>query len=172
MKRGPHSSGPLAKPQFGTALVFEAGGRVCALPVEAVQEVAPMCQLFKPPGLSGLLEGFLNLRGAAVPVLRLDRLFNLHPVTPGLHTPLIVLKARRRPLALLVDQALDVTEAAEQDLVETPGDAVFQGCSPAMFRLADRTVHLLEPERLLLKQEQERISELQQQAQRRLDGRE
>ena len=51
-----------------------------------------MATLFAPPGLPAGLAGFLDLRGTAVPIVRLDRLFDLPELRPGLHTPMIVLR--------------------------------------------------------------------------------
>ena len=63
-------------------LVFHTSGLSCAFPLEAVREIVPMARLSSPPGLPSGLEGFLDLRGIAVPIVRLDRLFDLpaqHP---------------------------------------------------------------------------------------------
>ena len=51
-----------------------------------------MASLFRPPTIPSLLEGFLNLRGTAVPVLSLGRLFGLHERPLELHTPLVILR--------------------------------------------------------------------------------
>jgi hypothetical protein len=58
-------------------LLFHLSGQSAAFPVANVHSVAPMASLARPPGLPSVLEGILNLGGAAVPVLRLDRLFHL-----------------------------------------------------------------------------------------------
>src|SRR5271154_6688748 len=81
-------------------LVFHACGLDCAFPLEAVLEVAPMATLFSPPGLPSGLEGFLDLRGIAVPIVRLDRLFDFPDWRPGLHTPMIVLRAASGPVGV------------------------------------------------------------------------
>src|SRR5271154_5324993 len=84
-------------------LVFHSSGLHCAFPLEAVREIVPMATLSTPPGLPSGLAGVLNLRGTAVPIVRLDRLFDLAEQRPGLHTPMIVLHRALGPIGILVD---------------------------------------------------------------------
>ena len=72
-------------------LLFHVGGEEYGIPLRHLQEVVLMARLSRSPGLPGILAGFLNLGGSAIPVLRLDRLLGLSEQTPGLYTPLIVL---------------------------------------------------------------------------------
>ena len=83
-------------------VVFHASGLDCAFPLETVKGIVPMAMLSTPPGLPSCLAGFLNLRGTAIPILRLDRLFNLPEQLPGLYTPLIILRAADSPAGVLV----------------------------------------------------------------------
>ena len=127
-----------------------------------------MAQLARPPGLPALLEGFLNLRGEAVPVVRLRRLFGLPEASPGLYTPMVVLKGREGPLALLVDEVSGVLSASEEAGLPVQEGHAFNDCVEAEVVLDGRAVHLLSTDRLLLEQERRRIAELQVVAQRRL----
>lgn len=147
-------------------LIFRLGGEECAFPVKSVREVVPMVQLVRPPGLPALLEGFLNLRGEAVPVVRLRRLFGLPEGALGLYTPVVILK--EGPLALLVDEVSGVLSASEEAGLPVQEGNTFNDCVEAEVVLNGRTVHLLSTDRLLLEQERRRIAELQVEAQRRL----
>ena len=84
-------------------LVFHSSGLDCAFPLEAVREIVPMARLSSPPGLPSGLLGFLDLRGTAIPIVRLDRLFDLPEQKPGLHTPMIILRGVLGPIGILVD---------------------------------------------------------------------
>ena len=64
-------------------LIFHTSGLDCAFPLEAVQEIVPMATLYCPPGMPSGLAGFLDLRGTAVPIIRVDRLFDLPSRIPG-----------------------------------------------------------------------------------------
>lgn len=148
-------------------LIFQVAGELCAFPVEAVREILPMAALARSPGQLPILEGFLNLRGAAVPVLRLDRLFGYPAREPGLYTPLVLLGGRA-PLALLVDGVLAMEAVASESIMPVPANGSFNNCLEAEFVLDGRTVHVLSPERILLEQERRRIAEFQAAAERRL----
>src|SRR5712692_1385646 len=102
-------------PSRRTLLVFQFGGQACALPVEDVLEIVPMALVGRPPGLVSFVEGFLNLRGTAVAVLRPDLLFRLPPKAPELYTPLIIVRGTGCPLASMaerVDQIASVPAEA------------------------------------------------------------
>ncbi|MBI2504469.1 MAG: chemotaxis protein CheW [Candidatus Latescibacteria bacterium] len=150
------------------AVVFRLAGQACALPLERVQEVLPMATLLRPPGLPALLEGFLNLGGAAVPVIHLCRLFGLPWEAPGLYTPLLVVSGHPGPLALLVDEVTDLLSVDQKALVQVREDQVFNDCVEAEIDLGDRTLHLLSPDRLLLEEERQRVAALREAAQERL----
>lgn len=148
-------------------LVFQLGQQRCGLPVEKVQEIVPMAALVCPPGLPSLLEGFLNLRGTAVPVVRLDRLFRLPPWSPGLYTPLVVVRGGAHPMALLAGRVDSVVRAPESAWLPVEAEHCFNDCTEAEVLLEPdgEPIHLLSCERLLLEQERRRIAELQATAQ-------
>lgn len=144
-------------------LVFEICGNLCGVPASAVQEIVPMAALAQLPGQPGILAGFLNLRGSAVPVLRLNRLFQFPAATPGLHNSLIVL---HRSTALLVDSVIDLVAHADGDLLPVAAGNCFAECAVAQFPYQGRSGHVLSAERLLLEKERRCVAELQAQAQR------
>ncbi len=150
-------------------LIFQLGEHVCGLPVAAVQEVLPLALLARPPGMAPLLEGFLNLRGTAVPVLRTHRLFALAAKTPGLYTPLVLLKNGGFPLALLVDTLLQVAAIPGDAFLPVRDKSCFNDCAEAEVAQEAQRVHVLSPERLLLEEERRRLAELQAMEQRRLE---
>ena len=71
-------------------LAFELSESVFAVPLEEVHSIVHLPALSRPPGMPVLLEGFLNLRGKVVPVVRLDRLFELPEKGLGPYTILLV----------------------------------------------------------------------------------
>ncbi len=149
-------------------MAFRVRGQSCALPLEWVREIVHMALLSRPPGLPSILDGFLNLQGTTLPVLRLDRLFNLPEQSPGLYTPLVILRNPDPPLALLVDEVNGVFSVSAEDLLPVRETDLFNGCVEAEVVLNGQTVHLLSLERLLLEQERRRIAEFQALEQQRL----
>src|SRR5580692_7413513 len=108
-------------------LIFHSSGLDCAFPLESVREVAPMATLSSPPGLPSGLAGFLDLRGAAVPILRLDRFFGLAEHEAGFHTPIIVLRGVLAPIGVLVDSVRSIIPTPSSGLLDIPLDNTFKG---------------------------------------------
>ncbi len=111
-------------------LVFHSSGLDCAFPLEAVREIVPMARLSSPPGLPSGLAGFLDLRGTAIPIVRLDRLFDLPEQQPGLHTPMIVLRGVLGPIGILVDSV--------RGIVPVPSARFWRYPKTALSRVARR----------------------------------
>jgi purine-binding chemotaxis protein CheW len=162
-------------------LIFQLASHWAALPLEAVERITPMAQVARPPGLPTPLEGVLNLAGAAVPVLRLDRLFGLPPQTLGLYSALIVLRGgvlrggvlsggAGQHIAIVADRASEVISISQTALLPLGEQCVFNDCATAALRRGDALVHLLSPARLLLEQERRSLAEFQSLAQQRLEG--
>lgn len=126
-----------------------------------------MASLARPPGIPSLLEGFLNLRGCATPVLRLDRLFRSASWSAGLYTPLVVLRGRVHPMALLVERVEGIVSAPDAALLPIQAGHCFNDCTEAevVSEPGSPPIHLISGERLLLAQEQSRIDELRATAQ-------
>src|ERR1700683_1631447 len=101
-------------------LVFHSSGLDCAFPLEAVREICPMARLSSPPGLPSGLAGLLNLRGTAIPIIRMDRLFDLPEQQMGLHTPMIVLRGVLGPIGILAESVRSIVPVDSSQLLEIP----------------------------------------------------
>ena len=55
-------------------LAFGTCEKECALPLEDIQEIVLMAWLSRPPSMASILEGFLNLRGVAIPVVSVSHI--------------------------------------------------------------------------------------------------
>jgi purine-binding chemotaxis protein CheW len=159
-------------------LVFTFAGLTCALPLSDVQEVVPMALLSTPPGLPLLLEGFLNLRGAAVPVLRLARLFGFPPGSLHLETRLLILRQRQAGegaeppsslLGLLVDSVREIIQEDPEKWVPVAPSALLNDCCVAQTGLGGSAIYLLSAERLLTSQERQTLARLEVERQNRFD---
>jgi purine-binding chemotaxis protein CheW len=150
-------------------LVFDISGKFCALPVEDLLEIVPMASLSRPPSMPTIMEGFLNLRGTAVPVVSLSRMFRLQERPLELHTPIIVVRGRRCPLAFLVDHVTQILSLSVENAVPLQRDHSFNDCAEAQVATTEHVVHILSPERLLIEKERQCLSEFQAMEQRRLN---
>ena len=106
-------------------LVFEVAGQRYGLAVADVQELLRAVALTPLPRAPDVVEGAINLRGRAVPVLDLRRRFGLPPKPPEPADHLVVARAGGRLVALRVDRALDLArpaaEAVEDARAALPG---------------------------------------------------
>jgi purine-binding chemotaxis protein CheW len=148
-------------------LTFHSAGRTLALPVSAVRELVPMALLACPPGLPAILAGFLNLRGSAVPIVRLDRLLGLPEADPVLYSALIILQ-EEVAIGLLVDGIKEVASPEDRSSLPMRKTQLFNDCAEAELEVNGVQVYLLSPKNLLLEQERQSLVEFQAVAQRRL----
>jgi purine-binding chemotaxis protein CheW len=155
----------------GPLVLFATGGAVCALPRECVRALLPLPRLDAPPGLPEPLAGFLNLGGAAVPVVELARLLEAPPGKPHPYRHLILLEEQTTgggaPLALLVDRVLDVLPPGAPLRPVAP-ESSLNGLILGNLEVGDLTASLLDPDRLLLAEEAAVLGALTAQARARL----
>ena len=149
-------------------LIFHSSGLDCAFPLEAVLEIVPIARLSCPPGLPSGLAGFSDLRGTAIPIVRLDRLFDLPEQQAGLHTPMIVLRGVLGPIGILVDSVRGIVPVHSVRLLDIPEDRTFQGCATAVVQLDDALIHVLSPVALLTANEDRLLSDYGAKSQARL----
>lgn len=149
-------------------LVFSVSGQAYALPLGTVQEIVPMAALSRPPGMPALLAGFLNLGGQAIAVLRLDQMFSLPDLTPGLYTPLVIVRLAEGLLALMVEKVSRIVTVFDSAMVPIREQDSFNDCAEGLINSAEGTVLLLSAERLLLEKERQCLANLEAQEQERL----
>lgn len=158
----------MPQPGICHLLAFQVAGISCAIRLENVGEVLPLAMLSRPPGMPRMLEGFLNLGGTAVPVLRLDRLFGFKEQSLERYTPLIVLHGARCPLALLVERVDAVLSLPVSALAPLDDKDSFKSCAEGVIHTNGGALQLLSTERMFLKKEQECVAEFQAREQQRL----
>jgi purine-binding chemotaxis protein CheW len=149
-------------------LIFHSSGLGCAFPLEAVLEIVPIAQLSTPPGLPSILAGFLDRSGTAIPIVLLDRLFNLPEQPRGLNTPFIILRGVDSPVGFLVGAVRQIVSTTSATFLPLPEKHLFHDCATATVEVDGDVFHLLSPERILLENERRMLAEFQIVAQDRL----
>jgi purine-binding chemotaxis protein CheW len=150
-------------------LVVQVGEHFCGIAAAGVEELVFLPALTRVAGQPAVLEGFMNLRGSAVPVVTLDRLFGLPTRPMALHTPLIVIGKPGHATALAVDRVLEVTPPGT-DLRPLGKASSFNDCAAGEFDFEGRTATLLDLDRILLEQERQRAVELRARVQAGIDS--
>lgn len=141
-------------------MVFRLGRQAYAVPLTAVQEVLSMPGLSVPPGLPPMLAGFFRLDSEAVAVLHLAHLLQGEQQPIHLYTPLIVLQSPGPSLALIVDEIVNIIPFEQCDFVPVMDKSSINECTQGILRRGSEHVIVLFPDRLLLKAEQQRLTEL------------
>ena len=147
--------------------LFELGGEKFCIRLESISEIVAMAALSRPPSVPSVLDGFLNLGGAALPVLRTARLLGCPDEGPQLHTPLLVVRAGAQLVVLRVSRVLALA-SVEGAVVALDAANTFNGCVEGRLVIGGEPVHLLDVKRLLLEQEWKAVAEFEALGARRL----
>jgi purine-binding chemotaxis protein CheW len=150
-------------------VVVDICDKACGLPLENVQEIVPIASLYRPPTIPSLLDGFLNLRGTAVPVIRLGRVFRLEERPLDLYTPLVILRGGGYLIALLVDSVSCIFSVSGDALLPVQKEHCFNDCTEAEAVVEGRVIHVLSLERLLIEKQRQFLEEFQEIEQQRLN---
>jgi purine-binding chemotaxis protein CheW len=150
-------------------LILRVGGLRCAIAAERIAELILLPALSRLPGQPAILDGFMNLRGAAVPVASLHKLFELWAPEPHVHSPLVTIKTSGGLLALRADSLEEVAAVDSAAMIPCEAGDSLNGCAEAQFDWNGRPVAMLSADRLFLAKERECVADLQAQMQRRLD---
>lgn len=105
--------------QPGDLACFEVAGHVFALDVRWIREIVRWHDVTPLPRAPRLIEGVVDLRDAAVPVVDLGRALGGEPVQESAHARILVLETDGLLLGLRVDRAVDVL-AVDGLAVEPP----------------------------------------------------
>jgi purine-binding chemotaxis protein CheW len=89
------------------ALVFTAGARACAIPVEHVLETMRALPVVPVAGVPAFIRGLSVIRGAAIPVVDVDALLSSGMVA-GERERFVTLKLGDRSAALAVDTVVGI----------------------------------------------------------------
>lgn len=103
-----------------SVLVVDAAQHRVAFLAAAVDEVLPAALPVPLPGAPDVVEGLLDVRGEAVPVLDVRRRFGLPPRPLELADCLVLLRTGGRRLALRVDEAVTLAEVDRTELTPDP----------------------------------------------------
>jgi purine-binding chemotaxis protein CheW len=150
-------------------VAFRIGSITLALPRERISRILAIPALGHPPGLPSAMEGILDLAGRAIPVIRLDRLLGLPPISNHPYRHILLLHDVDPAVALLVDRTTDILRVSSDAEKALPPDETFNGCVIALYSAPDSTqVHLLSSDRLLNEREKRALVDFQATEQRRL----
>jgi purine-binding chemotaxis protein CheW len=103
---------------FVHLLTFELDEQRFGLPMADVQEVVRVAAFARLPKAPQVIEGVLNFRGSAVPVLDIRARFGLPPRAVRTSDHLVVARAGKRMAAIRVDRVTELIEAPAKDIAD------------------------------------------------------
>jgi purine-binding chemotaxis protein CheW len=145
----------------GQFLLLRVGDQTCGVPAPSIREIVHRAALVSTPGQPNILEGFLNLRGDAIPVIPLRRLFALPDGPPDLYTPLVIIDAGGLQVALEADEAESVLEIRADQMRALPAEASPEHCAEGVVSADGRQILLLSCAKILFEQEKQCLAALQ-----------
>jgi len=105
-------------------LLFRSGGQVFAVEAGAVLEILPATPATRIPGAPVAVRGLVNVRGALVPVVDAARAIGVGSSLEAAEGTLVLVEQHSRPVALGVDEVLDlvtVDDGALDERASLPG---------------------------------------------------
>ncbi len=100
-------------------VTFQLDRQVFALPIEPIIQIVEMVTVTPLPQARGSLEGVINVRGTAVPVINLRRHFGMRQSAKLLDGHIILVRHGGQTVALTVDKVLTVLNLTEGQLTRT-----------------------------------------------------
>lgn len=126
-----------------------------------VQEIRRTLPVTKVPDLPRFVEGFINLRGAVLPLIDLKTRFDFGQTSLNETTRLIIITVSGRNCAVLVDDVEEILKLNEENINDPPD---IMGISPEFLlgvaSFSDRMVLLLDFDRILSKDEKAKLKAL------------
>lgn len=144
----------------GTILTFDLDGQLYGLPLTAVAQIIEIVAITHLPQMPQGFQGAINVHGQIVPVIDLRRRFGLDCPPYHLHTPLVLIWANGRMLALIVDHVDDVATALPAHHNQLPDITAPISCLTNIVQLGNQLIPVLDPNRLLSVEEQDQLARL------------
>ncbi len=141
-------------------VVFELADEHYGLDITTVESIIKMQAITKMPHAPNFVEGITNLRGTVVPVMDLRRRFGLDSKEKDRETRIVVSNMNGVQVGIIVDAVSQVLRI-QDEMIEPPppmSTTINSAFILGIAKLDDQLVILLELEKILSTEEQERLS--------------
>ncbi len=128
-----------------------------------VQEIIRTVEITRVPKSPEFVEGVINLRGKIVPVIDLRKRFGIARKDRDNETRIVVVDLVDKVVGFLVDKVKEVIRV-EKSIIEPPPElttSVSTNYITGVAKLQDRLLILLDLDRVLSSDEQEKLSEVE-----------
>lgn len=143
------SRSPAVEPQRGGLLLLaQLGDLYIGFSAHDLQELIRMVTLSKALDPRPELQGFINIRGQAVPVLDLRCLLGRGTVEPDPDQVIVVLTVSGTRIAVVVDEVLDIYETTPDNYQHREELNLSRGFINGVALIEDKLVAVVDPKRL------------------------
>lgn len=128
-----------------------------------VQEIIRTVEITRVPKAPNFVEGVINLRGKIVPVIDLRKRFGIAEKEHDNETRIVVVELVDKVVGFLVDRVKEVIRV-EKSVIEPPPElttSIDSNYITGVAKLQDRLLILLELNRVLSSDEQEKLTEVE-----------
>jgi purine-binding chemotaxis protein CheW len=139
--------------------VFLIDGQRYGLEVEGVERVLPVVAISDLPGAPEVIRGAVNVQGRVLPVVDLRVRFGLPSQALRLNDRLLLVRTRRRHLALLTDEVQGVISVSRQGLIVTEPAIAGAGHIRGIVPLPDGLLFLQDLDAVLSLDEEQQLFE-------------
>lgn len=152
-------------------VIFRHSSSLLAMDRRRVKEIVFLPELSSPPGMPKFLGGLIDVRGSLVPLLRLERLFDLPPVKLHLYSPVVIGEIGGQMLGIAGDEVIGLRDPTAGRVETMAPHAVFNDCVTGRFTLdSGDEVLILALENLLLDAERQALAAFAEMEKARRDG--
>lgn len=131
-------------------VIFLLGNAECALPAEAVQGIERISEITPVPNTAPWVLGVVQVWGTIVSVVDLRAFFGLPSEPVSSRSRLLVLTLKDMTIGFLVDVVTEMRPTDSVTVVDAPNlPQWIQPFAQGAFRVDNRSIVLLDPERLL-----------------------
>ncbi len=143
-------------------VTFSIGEEEFGVDILKVQEIIRTMEITKVPRAPQFVEGVINLRGKVIPIIDLRRRFGLTTRGHDKHTRIIVIELSNMIVGFVVDSVSEVLRIPASTVEPPP--PVVSGLESEYIsgvgKLEDRLLIMLDLNRLLSGEEQEKLSQV------------
>lgn len=124
----------------GTYVTFELSEQIFGVAVAHVREILDQQHVARLPNASPDCEGLIDTRGESIPLIDMPQRLGMHHREPGADTRIIVFEVEvdgaPRPIGVMADRVLNVTQIWSEQIEQTPRAAVTEGSARGLRGLA------------------------------------
>jgi purine-binding chemotaxis protein CheW len=101
-------------------VVFSLNNEICGADTSQVQEIIRYQDVAKVPGMPDFVDGIINLRGKVVPVIGLNKRFELGEAVITRKTKIITTRINESYVGFIVDDVSEIIKLSEEEFEVPP----------------------------------------------------